>query len=98
MRQIQSDYPLIAGGHHVIFKVGVMALPTWDLGPLLSPPLGLGWRVPDCLVELTKAVLCLDDVEILPVCLGEGERFRKTLGVQPGPAHILLLSRLKLNK
>ena len=46
MRQIQSDYPLITGGHDVVFKVRVMVLAT-VLGPLLPPPLGLWSRVPD---------------------------------------------------
>ena len=100
MRQIQTDYSLIVGGHDVIFKVLVKVLPT-DLGPLLLPPPLQLWslsRVLDRLVELAQSVLCLDDVEILPVCLGQRERFRETLGVQPGLDHILPLIRLKLNK
>ena len=92
MRQIQTDYSLITGGHDVIFKVLVKALPL-----LLPPPLQL-WslsRVPDRLVELAQSVLCLDDVEILPVCLGQRERLRKTSAVQPSLAHLLPLIRLQ---
>ena len=105
MRQIQTDYSLITGGHNVIFKVGMMALMGLrvlrvlhtELCHLLPLPLCLRSRVPDRLVEMTEPILSFDDVEILPVCLGERERVRKTLTVQPGLANILPLSRLKLN-
>ena len=101
MRQIQSDYPLITGGHNVIFEVGVMRLLLLlasHLSHRVPLHLELCWRVPDRLVELTETVLCFDDVEILPVCLGERERFRETLGVQPGRPDILRLRRLKLKE
>ena len=98
MGQIQSDYPLITGGHNVIFEVGVMLLVLLlasDLSHRVPLPLELWWRVPDRLVELTETVLCFDDVEILPVCLGERERFRETLAVQSNLPNIICLLRLK---
>ena len=97
MRQIQSDYPLITGGHDVIFEVGVMLLVlASDLHHLLPLHLGLWSRVSDRLVELTETVFCFDYVEILPVCLGQRERFRETLVVQSNLPNILRLLRLKL--
>ena len=68
MRQIKSNYSLVAGRHYVIFKVSMQVMFPISLHTGSAIQLLFTW-IPRRLVELTEAVFCLYDVEVLPVRL-----------------------------